>query len=259
MRTTWRDGHHGRGGARAFSLRRPRGHLAPRPLATALAVAGVAALVGFGVFQLDARSAAARREAVLQARLAVPPVPLPAAVEDAARLDGRRVTVSGHLLNDRELYLSARSRYGNLGLEVVTPLLREDGGVVLVNRGWIPNERRSPGTRMLGQPAGIVTVEGIARLPPPRGRFRREEGRDDGVWRRIDLNEMAAAARLRDPAPLLIEAGPAYNPGGLPVGGQTGFEPEPDRLRWALGAFGLALALVVAYIGISWRRDPVDP
>jgi len=271
MPTTWRDGHPGghpgghrdehRGTGRArpgAASWLPRGHLEPRAWATVVVVTGVMILVALGAVQLKLGGDHDRLLARAHARMAVPAVPLPAAIDDPAAFDGRRVTVTGRLLNDRELYLVARSRYGNLGLEVVTPLVRDDGGgIVLINRGWVPTERRSPGTRARGQPPGIVTIAGVARLPPGRDWFQPDNRPAENAWYFLDLPAMARAAGIARPAPLLVEAGSAYNPGGLPVGGQSSLDLANDHLRYALLWFGLAAALVVVYTVAYWRRDPV--
>ena len=60
----------------------------------------------------------------------------------------RRVQLHGRFDHDREFYLAARSQNGNVGYWVVTPfLLADGGGAVLVNRGWVPNEKKLPETR----------------------------------------------------------------------------------------------------------------
>lgn len=259
MPITWRDGHQTPRGPEVPGPNRPGLARWPRPWPALGVVIGVMILVGLGVFHLDRRADQNRLMARVHARLSVPAAPLPAVIDDPAAFAHRRVTVTGRLLNDHELYLVARSRYGNVGLQVVTPLIRQDGGgVVLVNRGWVPFERRGPGTRALGQPSGVVTIAGVARVPPARGWFTPDNRPIENEWYSLDIPAMARAAGVAPPAPLVVEAGPAYNPGGLPVGGQTSLDLANDHLRYALLWFGLALALVVLYILATWRPDRVE-
>jgi surfeit locus 1 family protein len=45
-----------------------------------------------------------------------------------------------------------------------------------------------------------------------------------------------------------LEAGPAKNPGGYPIGGQTRIDLPNDHLQYAITWFSLAGALMVIYI-----------
>ncbi|MBX4390527.1 SURF1 family protein, partial [Mycobacterium tuberculosis] len=75
------------------------------------------------------------------------------------------VRVTGRFLHDRETLVRAVSDLGS-GYWVVTPL---DTGrfTVLVNRGFVPPERRDPGRRAAGNGAGEVTVTGLLRITEP--------------------------------------------------------------------------------------------
>src|SRR3546814_20501920 len=80
-----------------------------------------------------------------------------------------RVRLEGRFLHDDEFYLGARTDNGRVGLNVVTPFRLDDGRVILVNRGWVPENRRDPATRAEGQPAGEVAVEGLLRTDGWKG------------------------------------------------------------------------------------------
>ncbi|MGH7004410.1 MAG: SURF1 family cytochrome oxidase biogenesis protein, partial [Alphaproteobacteria bacterium] len=54
--------------------------------------------------------------------------------------------------------------------------------------------------------------------------------------------------------PFYIEAGPAENPGGYPVGGQTRFELPNDHLQYAITWFSMALIGIVIYLLYHRRR-----
>lgn len=226
-------------------------------------VVGALVMIALGVWQLDRFTWTNALIARIHARIATPTVPLPARLGDPQALEYRHVTVTGTFLHDHELYLVARSRFGNDGLEVVTPLVRADGGgVVLVNRGWIPKERRPPGSRRAGLPEGTVTIEGVAELPPRHPWFRAgnlflAENRPDlNQWLYIDPPAMAAAAAIAPGTPLaavIIDAGPDYNPGGLPVGGQTVIDPPNDHLLYAVIWFGLAVIIIFVYV-VAYRQ-----
>ena len=268
MPITWSDPHRPPSGSRVGLFRRlPCGgrtwplvwrlHKPTRSAALGSALT-VLLLVGLGLWQMIRHAETLAVLAHIEHQITAPAVTLPSEINDPAAFDYRHVTVTGHLLNERELYLNARSRYGNPGLEVLTPLVREDGGgIVLINRGWIPIERRSPGTRSRGQPWNKITIDGVARRPPEPGWFPQDNHPERNDWRFIDPPAMAAAAGVAaTPAPMIVEAGPSYNQGGLPVGGQTVIPVAGTSVWYALLCFGLAALVILVYIVAHWQRTP---
>ena len=96
----------------------------------------------------------------LQERSTAEPIALPRSIDNLKAYEFRRVSVMGEFLHKHEFYLFNRSLKGKPGLNVITPLKRADeGGHVLVNRGWVPFEKRHPKTRPKGQIEGSVIIE----------------------------------------------------------------------------------------------------
>ena len=58
-----------------------------------------------------------------------------------------------------------------LGTYVLTPLVLDDGSILIVNRGFVPAEKADPATRREGQVEGVQTVTGLLRSPEVRGWF----------------------------------------------------------------------------------------
>ncbi len=182
-------------------------------------------------------------------RLASQPVALPSIGAGLSGQEFRRTTLAGTFRHDLELLLGARSLHGNVGYQLVTPLeLPGDGGWVLINRGWIPMERKNAGTRKPGQVEGMVSLEGIIRLPQRRAWMQPENEPDRRVWFYLDVAAMAKAAGVAAREDLYVEAGPGTNPGGLPVGGQARIDLPNDHLQYAITWALLAMALVVVYV-----------
>jgi len=103
-----------------------------------------------------------------------------------------------------------------------------------------------------GQVAGTVTVEGVLRLPRTPGLFAPANRPERGEWYWVDVAAMARAAGVTA-LPILIEAGDAGNPGGLPIGGQTRVDIPNNHLQYALTWYSLAVILtVIAFL--FWRR-----
>jgi len=192
-----------------------------------------------------------------QAALTVAPITLPQDLSAPEALEYRRVVVRGSFLHDHELYLLNRTHKSQVGVQVVTPFRRaliDGGGIVLVNRGWVPHDRQDPGTRAEGQVKGDVEVTGIVRVGvTARGSLTPDNEPIRGQWYFPDPVAMAKAAGVAAPG-LIIEAGPAKNAGGLPVGGQTNVALVNNHLSYALTWYGLAGALIGVYLIFALRR-----
>ncbi|MCC7046500.1 MAG: SURF1 family protein [Alphaproteobacteria bacterium] len=219
----------------------------------ALPVLGV--LVALGTWQVERMQWKRGLLAERAQRLSAPPLNLPAVFPIPGALEFRRVQVQGRFLHDHELYLGNRPRNGQLGYHVITPLVRADGSAVLVDRGWVPLDRKVPQSRAEGQLDGQVVVQGIARLPYAPGMFTPKNQVEGNFWFTIDLPEMARAAGLQTVLPIYVEAGPQQNPGGLPVGGQTDATLPDNHLVYALTWYALAIALVVVYVLRSMKEE----
>jgi len=189
-----------------------------------------------------------------QAQRDAPPLAKLPAPFDRAHDEFRKVRVTGRFLHDKEIYLAARSFRGNPGYHVITPLALAGGGTVLVNRGWIPLERKAPDTRKPGQAEGTVAVEGYLRVPPGQGWFVPDNEPAKNFWFYVDIPAMARHAGLADVKPYVLEAGPAENLGGYPVGGITQFDLPNDHLQYAITWYAMAIIGIVIYLLYHRRR-----
>lgn len=228
-------------------------------IGTVLVLAAFAVLVGLGTWQLERRAEKHALIAHIEARLAAPPVPLPARIEDADAFDYRRVRVTGRFLHDKEMHLLGRVRGGVAGVEVVTPLLRADGAAVLVNRGWVPPALADPAARPAGQVTGPVAVTGIARVPSVPGPFAPGNDPARGLWFSPDVPAMARAAGLEGAVPVIVEADESPVPGGFPKGGGTRVALPDNHLQYALTWYGVAVALVAVVLAARRRRPRLNP
>ncbi|MGP1396393.1 MAG: SURF1 family protein [Inquilinaceae bacterium] len=220
-------------------------------------------LIGLGIWQLERLKWKADLLDRIETQTASDAVALPADIDDPAAWAYRPVTVTGTFLHDRELYLLPRTHEGAVGVHVLTPLRRTDVGAgavayVLIDRGWVPMDRRDPARRPAGQVGGVVTVEGIARAPAGRAWMQPDNRPDTNEWFGIDLAAMARHAGVDGFAPVFIEADVAPQPGGVPVGGQTRIAFANNHLQYALTWFGLAAVLAVVYGVYSLKSRRLD-
>lgn len=225
----------------------------PRLWPTIIALSGFVALIGLGSWQVQRLIWKGDLIAYREAQLVAPVMALN---DDLSMVEGdvafRRVTVSGVFLHDREIYLAA-TRNQKIGFHVITPLRRADGSVVLVDRGFVPSAARPARLRADGQVEGVVAIEGVIRASPRRGALTPDNDLAKNYWFWFDFAAMAAFAGVEAPA-FVVEAGPAENPGGLPIGSEPRVKLRNDHLTYAITWFILALALAVIY-GLSQRVD----
>ncbi|AIB11294.1 hypothetical protein ABAZ39_04550 [Azospirillum argentinense] len=233
----------------------------PSLWATLITVPAVLVMLGLGTWQmqrLEWKEDLVRR---VEQRLHAPPIPLPSTITDPEALEFRPVTVSGRFLNDKEMLLVARPRQGQAGYELLTPLQRpaeEGGGVVLVNRGFLPMDKRAPASRPESRVEGPVTVTGLVRLPQPAGWLQPGNRPGAESWMRLDPPAMAASAGLETVAPLVVEMTPDPARGNAPQTGMlNGIQPlvelPNNHRQYAFTWYSLAATLIVVYV-LSQRR-----
>src|SRR4051794_7166954 len=115
---------------------------------TVFTVPAILVMIGLAVWQVQRL---AWKEGVIAertARTTVAPIDLPAAGTALSDLEFRRVTVTGTFDHAHEFYLAARSQNGNVGYWIVTPLKTDKDETVLIERGWVPETKKLPDTRM---------------------------------------------------------------------------------------------------------------
>jgi surfeit locus 1 family protein len=233
---------------------------------TLAALAALAVLIGLGNWQMERKRWKEDLIGKIAARVHADPVPLPAAGAPEAKgdLEYLHVTARGRFLHDKERYFYAPSS-GGLGWHVYTPLELPSQLLVWVNRGFVPDAKKAPETRLDGQVQGEAEVRGLVRLPVAPGLFAARNDPEHNLWYWPELPAMTASAfpgseRAPDALPLVIDADAQPEaPGGLPKGGTTRLALPNRHLEYALTWYGLGLTLVGVYLAfiISRLRDAV--
>jgi surfeit locus 1 family protein len=215
-----------------------------------LALAAILGLVALGVWQIERRAWKLALIQQVERRLAAAPVPAPG--PDAwGRIGGdtayTRVAVRGRFVPGRDAYVQAVTDLGG-GYWLVTPLRTDAGWTVLVNRGFVPTDRRGA----IAPPSDApVTVSGLLRLTEPGGGFLRRNDPAQNRWFSRDVQAIATRQGLTNVAPYFIDADRSGD--GWPRGGLTVVRFTNNHLVYALTWFGLA-ALVVVFVFVARRR-----
>jgi len=176
-------------------------------------------------------------------------------------LNGRQVRAVGHYDHTRDVVLRGRAYNGSPGVEIVSPLVLEDGRTaVLVNRGFMPTPDAVTVQTDSVRELGNVTVAGTA-LAMSSGEGQPLGGERHTTWARLDLDALAARMPYRL-APLFIRQSPDSALPRFP----RRLEPVPindgPHLNYAIQWF--AFAGMAAVFGIViWRekreRDKDSP
>jgi surfeit locus 1 family protein len=209
-----------------------------------LLMLGLTALfVTLGAWQMERLGEKEALIAAVGAGLAGAPVPLET-IEAGA--DYRPVTFSGSYHTSGQVLVftslaDAKGQYSGPGYWVMTPLVLDAGGTIFVNRGFIPQDRRSefPSTVV---PQGHQDLTGLLRRAETAGGFTPEPDYSNGIdWIRDPQRLAAFGTDLPQPVlPWFVDL-PAGAPGELPQGGETVVEFPNNHLGYALTWFGFAI------------------
>lgn len=235
----------------------------PTLWATIAVIPVLAVLIGLGVWQLQRLEWKNQLVAEMQDRMTAPAIELPQPIDQPRILRFRRASLTGQFLHDHEFYRAAQTYGRKRGWDVITPMRLGGGRTILVNRGWVPTEKKPAESRPESLVEGTVTIEGIVRLGGWQGMdFVRPENDPAGnVWVWMDLDRMAETAGLdRVVTEVYVDAAEGQTAGAYPIGGQTRVNLRNEHLEYALTWFMLAAGLLAIYFLYHWRpvRDDKD-
>jgi surfeit locus 1 family protein len=219
-------------------------------VAAALIVAG---LVALAIWQTHRRAWKLGLIARVEARISAPATAAPARErwpEVSATADEyQRVTVTGRWLEDRSALVQAATELGG-GYWVITPLVQNDGTAVLINRGFIPADKRDP-AYWKGHDEELDTVTGLLRISEPRGAFLRTNDPPVDRWFSRDVEAIAASRGLPTTAPYFIDAERARHHAGLPIPALTVIAFSNNHLIYAFTWCTLALMAAVGAVFVN--------
>jgi surfeit locus 1 family protein len=232
-------------------------------VAPALAtLAGTALLLGLGDWQLRRLAWKEALIAAVETRVDAPPVDLPGEADwpklDPADYEYRHVRLVGVYDASRQVLVfralgEPRGRYGGPGYLVMTPLKLASGPEVLVNRGFVPQDRRDAAALGVESDAPAV-VTGLMRASEGRTWFTPADNPASGEWFTRDVGAMGRAMNLTRPAPFSVDADASGDPAALPEGGETIVDFPNNHLSYAMTWFGMAAALLGVFAAFAMAR-----
>jgi surfeit locus 1 family protein len=225
--------------------------------ATVLAVVCVTILIGLGIWQLDRKVWKENLIATVTSRVAQAPADLPPRANWPRLLqegnEFSRVTFPAEFLEGQEaLVYTAGSPFRpdvkGPGYWVFAPAQLAGGSIVLVNRGFIPLDKKDPATRPEGNVRGSIDIVGAMRWPETRGLFTPADDPKTNVWYLRDLKAIAAEKKWATAAPFYIDQEGPVPPGALPLPAKFDVRLSDNHLQYAVTWFGLALGLTGVYV-----------
>ena len=217
--------------------------------------AGLAILIGLGLWQLDRKAWKETLIATLQDRLSAAPVPLP----DAGQWPGmaqddfefRRVTLQAEFPDSPPVlvYAGAPALRGDIkapGYFVFAPARLPDGRIIVVNAGAVPLDRTYPWS------AGRREITGFLRWPEQPGWFVSDHDKTGDIWFVRDPRAMAALRGWGEVAPFYFDMESPVPAGGLPRPAPLTVNLRNNHLGYSWTWFGLAGALAAVFIFWLW-------
>ncbi|MDX8463327.1 SURF1 family protein [Mesorhizobium humile] len=221
---------------------------ASRFVAVLAVLLGVLVFLGLGIWQLERRVWKLDLIARVDQRIHAPVVDAPGPQDwsglSASDYEYRHVRLTGRFEGGANTLVQAVTELGG-GYWVLTPMRDDRGFTVLVNRGFVPQERKAEFERENAGFAATATVDGLLRISEPRGGFLRSNDPAANRWYSRDVAAIAKARGLAEVAPYFIDA-EASGAAGWPRGGLTVVTFRNSHLVYALTWFALAAMLAMA-------------
>jgi len=228
---------------------------------TLLVLAAIGVTIRLGFWQLDRNAQRQADITRVQAAINLPVLdlnlrPLPAELES---MEYRQVVATGVYDFDHQVALRNQVRSRMLGTDpgvaLLTPLLLPDGGAVMVQRGWIPLDYKTPASWKQFDEPGMVRVNGIIRLSLEKGEVGKSlldptlspgEARLE-FWNFVNLERLQEQLPFSI-LPVYIQQAPGSDPESLPYRQLEQPDLDPGaHVGFALQWFFYAGLLIIGY------------
>ncbi|MFZ6771252.1 SURF1 family protein [Undibacterium sp. SXout7W] len=178
----------------------------------------------------------------------------------------RHVIVAGKFLPHKNTLVQASTQFGR-GFWVLSPLKTDNGCIVLINRGYIPEKmalqyQHEQHTQQTQQQHDDITppsqVVGLLRISEPGGSLLQRNQVSANKWFSRDVTAIANSLSLSDTAPYFIDADASSlltsdlqkQDSSSPVGGLTVVQFHNNHLVYAVVWYSLALMTAAAWLYI---------
>jgi surfeit locus 1 family protein len=187
-------------------------------------------------------------------------------------LDYTPISLTGRFLHEFEVATftnrqEGTAKYAGPGYDILTLFAGKEGGILLVNRGFVPQNLRPASTRLQGQSSEEITLTGLIRKPERRSYIDVPDLLERSEFAIRDPKAIIAAklsnefkqqyapiidsfyVDLRSPAPK----------GELPSPNKTSVNIPNKHLEYVITWWGLALVFIAmfgVFVAQHFKRDP---
>ncbi len=194
---------------------------------------------------------------VEEANAQAPLTALPPDDADWHALQFHKVNLHGAWVGNTEFHLAPRYFKGTLGYNIITPLKLADGRLVLINRGWVPSEKKLIETRPETKVRGVTTVEGLIRYGAERNPFTPKNQPARNIWFGRDVADMATDAKLEHVAPVMIDQTGMQDVNKLPVPSDGTVKLRNDHLSYIITWYSVALGILIIFVSYHHKKPAV--
>lgn len=219
----------------------------PRLWPTLFSIAMLVCLLLLGNWQVDRLVWKLSLIEKIETRASMPPASLPDGTVDMDELEYMSVSILGSFNNDQEMTMYSIGPNGAPGYDLYTPFMASNGSVIIINRGWVPEQIKSQSSRPESLAFGEVTVAGLLRKPWAKLWYGPENEPNNNNWFYGNIEGMSKAKNLQNIFPMYLYAAENAERDDYPIAGRTEFNIVNNHLDYALTWFGLAIVLVGIY------------
>lgn len=178
--------------------------------------------------------------------------------QDWEALNYRKAFAAGDFMFLRSIKIKPRTLNGKVGYHLLTPLRLKDGGVIIVNRGWVPEGVNV--TEEYWNAEGI-DVTGILRQSKKPNSFTPENKPKNNEWYWADLNLIAKEIGVARVAPIVLHQSAQEKTENseitYPIGGQLNMSLRNTHKMYAVTWFLLSFSLVIVWFFYSWKSPEI--
>jgi surfeit locus 1 family protein len=187
-------------------------------------------------------------------------------------LDYTPISLTGKFLHEFEVATftnrqEGSDKYAGPGYDILTLFAGKDGGTILVNRGFVPQNSRSISTRLQGQMQGEIIITGLIRKPerrsyidvpdmPERNEFAI---RDPKAIITAKLNPERKTQLMPIIDSFYLDLRSPMPDGGLPSPNKTSVNIPNRHMEYVITWWGLALVFIGmfgVFVAQHFKRDP---
>lgn len=170
-------------------------------------------------------------------------------------LQYQRVSLKGNYLSTIFL-LDNQHHHHQFGYDVLSPLLLDDGSVVIIDRGWIPGDNTRRSFPKVDSPEGVIELQGSVYFPSKNqwllGPALEEKENNITVLERMDAKLLRKILQKKV-YPFIIRLDKHDVYGFVREWAIVSMPPE-RHLAYALQWFAMALVILIIFVALNLKK-----